>query len=297
MGLTVKAKVLLSVVAAAVLLLVVSVSLVVFHKKQSTEQEGRQRLEKIANSLERSAKKMLDLVEQSHGTASRRVAREVNIEELRSLEDSVDHLARSLSEFANVLNDSGFSNLLARFQQDLAKYDQLLTDIRSNQLKIDTKILSRIKTQEESFAKDEKELFEIGNITRVQSAVAAPVVLAIGLACNQTREILIDESAAEDDGGKPTNENITTTALPTNETTATTITPETTTTVITDTSSTVTSTTTSPTTTTESTTTRETTMLSDVEIGEDDRNDLKNDLDLFSDFSGNVGSAYNPVDI
>ena len=53
----------------------------------------------------------------------------------RDLEQSVSQLTRSLSDFAEMLNESGFSNIIARFQQDLQKYEQILTEIQDNSLK------------------------------------------------------------------------------------------------------------------------------------------------------------------
>ena len=83
MGLTKKAKILLGGLAAALLLVVVIVPLVILSGRQSTDSEGRERLRNIDLSLQRSAQKMLDLVEEVEAQASRRVARDVNMMELR----------------------------------------------------------------------------------------------------------------------------------------------------------------------------------------------------------------------
>ena len=83
MGLTKKAKILLGGLAGALLLVVVIVPLVVLSGRQSTDAEGRERLRNIDLSLQRSARKMLDLVEEVEAQASRRVARDVNMMELR----------------------------------------------------------------------------------------------------------------------------------------------------------------------------------------------------------------------
>ena len=83
MGLTKKAKILLGGLAAALLLVVVIVPLVILSGRQSTDSEGRERLRNIDLSLQRSARKMLDLVEEVEAQASRRVARDVNMMELR----------------------------------------------------------------------------------------------------------------------------------------------------------------------------------------------------------------------
>ena len=85
MGLTKKAKILLAGVAAALVLVAVIVPLVVFNGRQSIEAEGRNRLNNIDQCLQRSARKMLDLVDIVEATASRRVARDVNIMEPRSV--------------------------------------------------------------------------------------------------------------------------------------------------------------------------------------------------------------------
>ena len=85
MGLTKKAKILLAGVAAALVLVAVIVPLVVFNGRQSIEAEGRNRLNNIDQCLQRSARKMLDLVDIVEATASRRVARDVNKMEPRSV--------------------------------------------------------------------------------------------------------------------------------------------------------------------------------------------------------------------
>ena len=85
MGLTKKAKILLAGVAAALVLVAVIIPLVVLNGRQSIEAEGRDRLNNIDQSLQRSVRKMLDLVDIVEATASRRVARDVNIMELRSV--------------------------------------------------------------------------------------------------------------------------------------------------------------------------------------------------------------------
>ena len=85
MGLTKKGKILLAGLAAALVLVAVIVPLVVFNGRQSIEAEGRDRLNNIDQCLQRSARKMLDLVDIVEATASRRVARDVNIMEPRSV--------------------------------------------------------------------------------------------------------------------------------------------------------------------------------------------------------------------
>ena len=85
MGLTKKAKILLAGVAAALVLVAVIVPLVVFNGRQSIQAEGRDRLNNIDQCLQRSVRKMLDLVDIVEATASRRVARDVNIMEPRSV--------------------------------------------------------------------------------------------------------------------------------------------------------------------------------------------------------------------
>jgi len=229
MGLTKKAKILLGGLAGALLLVVVIVPLVVLSGRQSTDAEGRERLRNIDLSLQRSAQKMLDLVEEVEAQASRRVARDVNMMELRDLEQSVSQLTRSLSDFAEMLNESGFSNIIARFQQDLQKYEQILTEIQDNSLKINSKILEKIKTQEKSFTDDETDLFKIENISRAQSVIAGPVIMAMGLASNRTKELLKAEEDADNIydlyEALPVNQdNGTVIEIPTNDTTTAVIT-------------------------------------------------------------------------
>jgi len=235
MGLTRKAKILLGGVAAALVVVVVIVPLVVFGGRQSTDAEGRERLTNIDLSLQRSVQKMLDLVEQVEAQASRRVARDVNMMDLRDLEESVSQLSRSLSDFAEMLNESGFSNIIARFQQDLQKYDQILTEIRNNHLKIDSEILEKIKSQEKSFSDDESDLFKIENISRAQSVLAAPVIMAMGVASNKTKELLKEEEDADAAAVPVTQDNDTVIVIPANETVAADITEITSVNVVTET--------------------------------------------------------------
>ena len=137
----------------------------------------------------------------------------------RDLEESVSQLTRSLSDFAEMLNESGFSNIIARFQKDLQKYEQILAEIQDNSLKINSNILERIKTQEKSFTDDETDLFKIENISRTESAVAGPVIMAIGLASNKTKELLKAENDADNEALPVSQDNDTVIVIPTNETT------------------------------------------------------------------------------
>ena len=130
----------------------------------------------------------------------------------------MDQLTRSLSDFAEMLNESGFNNIMARFQQDLQKYDQLLTEILQTGMKINSKILEKIKVQETAFTDDETDLFKIETITRVQSVVAGPVVLAIGLASNKTKEIRKVEDETTNPALPVNQVNDTVIVVPTNET-------------------------------------------------------------------------------
>jgi len=217
MGLTKKAKILLAGVATSLVLVAVVVPLLLASGKTSIETDGRNCLNNIDKSLQRSLGKMLNLVNQEAGAATRRVARDTylpelslmqnlvnqeagaatrrvakdtNLPELRDLEDSVNQLTRSLSDFAEMLNESGFTHIMSRFQQDLVKYDQLLTEILDNGQTISPVILDKIKLQENGFEKDETDLFNVEVITREQSAVAGPVILAIETASNKTQELL-----------------------------------------------------------------------------------------------------------
>ena len=118
-----------------------------------------------------------------------------------------------------MLNESGFSNIIARFQQDLQKYEQILTEIQNNSLKINSNILERIKTQEKSFTDDETDLFKIENISRTESVVAGPVIMAMGLASNKTKELLKAEDDADNEALPVSQDNDTVIVIPTNETT------------------------------------------------------------------------------
>jgi len=193
MGLTKKAKVLLAVIAVFVITTVIVVSLLVFTRHTNIETEARNRLKNIDKSLQRSLEKMLDLVEQEEGRGTRRQERDINTIELRDLAQSVDQLTRSLSEFTEILNESKFPKIIARFQQDLLKYDQLLTEIQISGVEITSRILEQIKIQETAFNEDEADIFKIESISRKQAALIGPVILGIEAASNKTKEVLISE--------------------------------------------------------------------------------------------------------
>ena len=133
----------------------------------------------------------------------------------------MNQLTRSLSDFAEMLNESGFANIMARFQQDLMKYDQILTEIQDNGLQISSEILEKIKIQETAFNDDETDLFKIENISREQSAVAGPVILAIETASNKTKELLKEESEISHPIASVNQDNDTVVELSTNDTSLT----------------------------------------------------------------------------
>ena len=140
----------------------------------------------------------------------------------RDLEEPVNQLTRSLSDFAEMLNESGFSNIVSRFQGDLKKYEHILTEIRDNNLKINSEILEKIKVEEKALNDDETDLFKIENITRAQSVFAGPVIMALGLASNKTKELLEAEEDATNPGVPVSQDNDTVIVITTEETSTTT---------------------------------------------------------------------------
>ena len=83
MGLTKKAKILLASIAAIIITVAVIIPLVMLSSRLSIKKEGLERLKNIDNSLQRSAKKILNLADNLEAASSRRFARDVGIADLR----------------------------------------------------------------------------------------------------------------------------------------------------------------------------------------------------------------------
>jgi len=191
MGLTKRAKILFSVVF--VLLLVLIITLVaVFgsrNSKISVETSGIQRMSDIKQSLKRARGKMSQLVNDTMETEAddnRRIKRNA----IESLILSVSQLSRSLSDFAEMLNHSGFSNILSRYQKDLLSYKGIIENIEKSNGTIDGEFLAEIKVVEQFFYEEETDLMKVDKITIEQAEVTKDVIDSIDEICEGTDRII-----------------------------------------------------------------------------------------------------------
>ena len=109
---------------------------------------------------------------------------------LRQLISSVSQLTRSLSDFAEMLNSSSYSNILARYQQDLLSFSGILDKIEATNGTIGIEMLSEIKAVEKLFYGDETDLMKVDTITEEQVEITKDVMSSINEACNKTETLL-----------------------------------------------------------------------------------------------------------
>ena len=102
---------------------------------------------------------------------------------------SVKQLSRSLSDFAELLNQSGYSNILSRYQKDLASFTEILDGVASNNNTIDNQAIAGIKAVEQFFYEDETDLMKIDTITVEQAEITKDVIDEIENVCNKTNNI------------------------------------------------------------------------------------------------------------
>lgn len=109
---------------------------------------------------------------------------------LRQLISSVSQLTRSLSDFAEMLNSSSYSNILARYQQDLLSFSGILDKIEATNGTIGIEMLSEIKAVEKLFYGDETDLMKVDTITEEQVEITKDVMSSINEACNKMETLL-----------------------------------------------------------------------------------------------------------
>ena len=104
---------------------------------------------------------------------------------------SVSQLTRSLSDFAEMLNSSSYSNILARYQQDLISFSGILEKIEeATNGTIGREMLAEIKAIEKLFYGDETDLMKVDTITEEQVDITSDVISSINEACNKTESLL-----------------------------------------------------------------------------------------------------------
>jgi len=187
MGLTRKGKVLLTsvgVLLAISSILAIAISLERKHQLGlPPEKSGLERLRDISDSLGRARKRMLELIEAS----SERTKREAGI--ITRLVNSVNHLSKSLTDFAKELKQTGFSNILSRYEEDLKNFTLVLKEIEANNGTIGRENLERVKIIEELFFEDETDLMNTETITSDQAEEAQTLVESLEETENLTQTV------------------------------------------------------------------------------------------------------------
>ena len=109
----------------------------------------------------------------------------------------MSQLSRSLSDFAEMLNSSSYSNILARYQQDLLSFSSILEKIEARNGTVGREMLAEIKAVEKLFYGDETDLMKVDTITEEQVNITNDVLSSINEACNKTEAILHEVTISE----------------------------------------------------------------------------------------------------
>ena len=91
-----------------------------------------------------------------------------------------------------MLNQSGYSNILARYQADLQSYGLILDTIEASNSTLDREVLGQIKAVEQLFYEDETDVMRIDTITAEQADITSAVIDSMDIAYNRTEAILTD---------------------------------------------------------------------------------------------------------
>jgi len=177
MGLTKKGKILLTslgVLLAIASIVAFAVSIEKKHQLQlPPEKSGLERLVDIKDSLTRARDKMALLID-STLESSERSKRDTGM--ITHLLKSVNHLSKSLSDFAEVLNQTGFSHILSRYEKDLKSFTRILKNIQANNGTLDQEGLEQIKIIEQLFFEDETDLMNVDIITSEEAESAQTIM-------------------------------------------------------------------------------------------------------------------------
>ena len=123
----------------------------------------------------------------------------------------MNHLSKSLSDFAEVLNQTGFDNILSRYEKDLENFTKILNEIESNNGTVSSENLEQVKIIEQLFFEDETDLMKTETITAEQAQAAGTlvetlertenftnlVIEVIHEAMNQDTTVNVNNTAAE----------------------------------------------------------------------------------------------------
>ena len=112
---------------------------------------------------------------------------------------SVADLTRSLDNFSRLLGQSGYSNILARYQEHLISYGTIIASLALTNGTIGSSNIEDLKNLEQSFYGDEADLMKIDTITSEQAEITQNVIESIVEACDGTNNILNMTEAAVSD--------------------------------------------------------------------------------------------------
>ena len=91
-----------------------------------------------------------------------------------------------------MLNQSGYSNILARYQTDLQSYGLILDTIEASNNSISREVLGQVRAVEQLFYEDETDVMRIDAITAKQADLTSAVIDSMDNAYNRTEAILTD---------------------------------------------------------------------------------------------------------
>ena len=119
----------------------------------------------------------------------------------RHLREAVNHLTKSLSDFAEVLNQTGFDNILTRYEKDLENFAKILNEIDANNGTVSSENLEQVKIIEQLFFEDETDLMKTETITAEQAETVGTVVETLERTENLTDTVIavIDEAMENQD--------------------------------------------------------------------------------------------------
>ena len=126
----------------------------------------------------------------------------------RHLREAVNHLTKSLSDFAEVLNQTGFDNILTRYEKDLENFAKILNEIDANNGTVSSENLEQVKIIEQLFFEDETDLMKTVSITAEQAETAGTVMETLQTTENLTDSVIaVIEEALENQDTATNNSN------------------------------------------------------------------------------------------
>lgn len=106
-----------------------------------------------------------------------------------------------MSDFAEVLNQTGFSHILSRYEKDLKSFTRILKNIQAKNGTLDQEGLEQIKIIEQLFFEDETDLMNVDIITSEEAESAQTIIETIEQTENLTEIVCanVDEAIKTQD--------------------------------------------------------------------------------------------------